>query len=62
VVGAGFGVLGLAFVVAGYLRTRAVEAALDRGEFARFSSFLPAFFMLAGSVLAVATIALVLFA
>ena len=60
-VGAGFGVLGLAFVVGGYFRARAVEAALDRGEFARFGSFLPAVFMLAGIVLGLATIALVLF-
>jgi putative membrane protein len=61
-VGAGFGVLGLAFVIGGYVRSRAVDAALDRGEFARLGPFLSAFLMLAGIVLALATIALVLFA
>ncbi len=60
-VGAGFGALGLAFVVVGYLRTRAVDAALDRGEFARFGTLLPAVLLLAGVALALATIGLVLF-
>jgi putative membrane protein len=33
VLGAGFAVIGLIFIVYGLLRRRAVEAALDRGEF-----------------------------
>jgi putative membrane protein len=61
-VGTGFGLLGLAFVVGGYLRGRAIEAALARGEFAPFGSLVSALFVLAGVVLALATIALVLFA
>jgi putative membrane protein len=62
VVGAGFGVLGLACLWLGYARVRAVEDALDRGAFAPLGPRLPAFLVAAGLVLGAAVIALVLFA
>ena len=36
--GVGYGLLRIEFIVAGYLRTREVEAALDRGSFAPLAS------------------------
>ena len=60
VVGAGFGVLGLAFIYVGYLRTRAVEEALDRGSFAPLGVRLPLALMLVGLALGAATILVVL--
>lgn len=58
--GAGYGALGLAFVWCAYMRTRAVEDALDRGSFAE----LPRTLFLAlsgfGALLVVATIVVVL--
>ena len=62
VVGVGFGVLGLALLVVGLQRTRAVEEALDRGSFAPISPQLLVVLAAAGVVLAVGVIALVLFA
>jgi putative membrane protein len=62
VVGACFGVLGLAFMWLGYARTRAVEEALDRGSFAPIGLRLPFALMLAGLALGGATILIVLFA
>jgi putative membrane protein len=61
-VGAGFGVLGLAFVVLGYRRAIQVEDALDRGGFAELDRRTSLFLVAAGSVLAIATIAIVVFA
>jgi putative membrane protein len=61
-VGAGFGVLGVVFVFAAYRRTRRVEEALERGEFARLDDRLALGLTVAGGVLGAATIALVLFA
>jgi len=61
-VGAGFGALGIGFVWLGYVRTRAVEDALDRGTFAPFGTAVPAALFGAGLLLGAATIALVLFA
>jgi putative membrane protein len=61
-VGAGFGVLGIVFVVVAHLRSRRVEAALDRGEFARLDDRLALALTLAGAVLGGATVVLVLFA
>jgi putative membrane protein len=60
-VGAGFGVLGVAFVWLGYARMRAVEKALDRGGFAPVGIAMPAALLGASLVLGAATIALVLF-
>jgi len=61
-VGAGFGVLGVGFMVIAHLRVRAVEAAVDRGEFARFDSRWTVALLLAGAVLGVGAIVLVVFA
>lgn len=57
--GVGYGVLGAGFVAAGYLRTRAVERALDEGSFAPLANTLLLALTVAGTVLAVATVAVV---
>ena len=62
VVGAGFGVLGVAFVWFGYARARAVEEALDRGTFAPVGPRLPLGLLVAGLVLGVAAVLIVIFA
>ena len=59
-VGAGFGLLGIAFLWFGYARNRAVEAALDRGTFAPLGVVAPAVLFGAGLVLGGAVISLVL--
>jgi inner membrane protein YidH len=59
--GAAFGVVGVGFVLLAHLRTRAVEAALRRGEFAVFSDRLSLALTAAGAALGVATVLLVLF-
>ena len=59
VVGAGYGVLGLGFMLGGHLRVRAVERAVDRGEFARLDQRIGVAVLVAGLVLGIATIALV---
>ena len=61
VVGVGFGLLGLALLIVGFQRTRAVEDALDRGSFAPISAQLVALLAGAGVVLGLGVIALVLF-
>jgi len=48
VVGAGFGILGLAFILIGHLRVRTVEQALRRGEFAHADDRLLLVLLLAG--------------
>jgi putative membrane protein len=60
-VGAGYGVLGIGFMVIAHLRVRTVENAVDRGEFARLDQRLGAVLLLAGVVLGGATVALVIF-
>jgi putative membrane protein len=61
IVGAGFGVLSFVFLWVGYRRARAVEDALDRGEFAPLGTRLPLALLAAGLTLAaVTTIVLVL--
>jgi inner membrane protein YidH len=62
VVGAGYGLLGLAFMVVAHVRVRTVERAVDRGEYARMDERLSAALLVAGIVLGAAAIALVLFA
>jgi putative membrane protein len=62
VVGAGFGLLGLGFIVVAHARARTVERAVDRGEFARMDDRLSAGMLVAGLVLGAASILLVLFA
>jgi putative membrane protein len=58
-VGAGFGVLGVAFIVNGYYRQRAVEAALRQGDYAPLSDRLSFLLTAAGALLSVATILIV---
>ena len=60
-IGACFGVLGVAFLVVAHVRTRAIEKALDRGEFAPMGSRLSFVLVAAGALLGVALIAVVLF-
>jgi putative membrane protein len=60
VVGAAFGVLGIAFVWAGFARARAVERALDEGSFARFGLLPTALLLAAGLALGVAVVVLVI--
>ncbi len=61
VVGAGFGVLGIAFFWFGYARARAVEAALDRGSFAPVGLRLPLGLLIVGAVLGAAAVLIVIF-
>jgi putative membrane protein len=58
--GVGYGVLGIAFVAAGYLRTHEVEHALDRGTFAPLRDRLTTALTAAGVVLGVATVVVLL--
>jgi putative membrane protein len=60
-VGAGYGVVGLGFVAAAFVRTRRVERALRDGGFAPLSDRLSLALTAAGSALGVATVALVVF-
>jgi putative membrane protein len=60
-VGAGFGILGIAFLVLGYRRAVEVEDALNRGVFAELDSRISLVLVGFGVVLGVATIAIVLF-
>ena len=59
VVGAGYGVLGVAFVVFGYARVRMVERALAHGELPRLEERVQLALVAAGVVLGVATVLLV---
>jgi hypothetical protein len=61
VVGAGFGLLGVAFICVGYARVRGVEAALARGEFPRLDARIELALIVAGIALGLGTIALVVF-
>jgi putative membrane protein len=61
-VGAGYGVLGVAFMVLAHVRVRAVEAAVDRGEFARIDGRWTTGLLGAGAVLGIGAIVLVVFA
>jgi putative membrane protein len=62
IVGAGFGLLGIAFIWLGYARTRAVEEALDGGSFAPVGTRLPFALFIAGAVLGAAVVLIVIFA
>ena len=62
VVGALFGVLGLAFFWLGYARARDVERALDRGGFAPLGLRIPFALMVSGLVLGGLTILVVVVA
>ena len=61
-VGVGFGLLGVAFIVAGFVRVRSVERALARNEFPRLDERLELGLIVAGVALGVGTIVLVAFA
>jgi putative membrane protein len=61
VVGAAFGVVGIALVLAGFLRVRGVEEALNRGEFAPLADRVAVGLTAAGVVLGAATVLLVAF-
>ena len=58
--GVGYGLLGIAFIAAGYLRTRDVERALDRGGFAPLADRVTATLTAAGVVLGAATVVVLL--
>jgi len=61
-VGAGYGVLGVGFMVLAHVRVRAVEAAVDRGEFARMDARWTVALLAAGAVLGLGAVVLVVFA
>src|SRR6185437_6994185 len=58
-VGAGYGLLGVGFMVLAHVRVRAVEAAVDRGEFARLDARWVTALLAAGAVLGLAAVVLV---
>jgi putative membrane protein len=60
-VGAGYGLLGIAFIAIGHLRIRRVESALQRGEFDHVDDRLLNGLLAVGVVLAAATVALIAF-
>jgi len=59
VVGAGFGLLGVACIVIAHLRVRAVERAVDRGGFARLDTRLEQALLAVGVALGLASVLLV---
>ena len=61
VVGACYGILGVAFMVYGQIRVKTVERAVDAGGFARLDSRVGQILMVAGVVLGLATVGLVIF-
>jgi hypothetical protein len=61
-VGAGFGVLGIAFIWFAYARARAVEDALDRASFAPLGTRVPLWLLVTGAGLGAAVVAIVIFA
>jgi uncharacterized membrane protein YidH (DUF202 family) len=61
-VGAGYALLGIGFIAAGFQRARAVEQAVDEGGYSAFPASLSLALVLAGIVLGVATFLLVVFA
>jgi putative membrane protein len=61
VVGAAYGLLGVAFMLVAHVRVRSVERAVDAGSFARLDERLGTAMLLVGAVLGLATVALVIF-
>jgi len=61
IVGACFGIVGLAFILVGYRRAREIESALNEGRFAPLDATLTLWLSIAGLVLGAATVLLVLF-
>jgi len=60
-VGAGYGLVGIGFIVIGHLRLRNVDSALARGEFTSPNDRLLFALLVAGLVLGVSTVALIIF-
>jgi putative membrane protein len=60
--GMGYSLLGLAFILYGYRRQLEVEAAVRRGDWAPLDGRVPLALTLAGAILGVGTIAVVIFA
>jgi putative membrane protein len=58
-IGVAFGLVGLGFIVYGYVRQRQIEAALARGEYAPFEDRAALIFAGCGVLLGVATVILV---
>jgi putative membrane protein len=58
--GVGYGILGISFIAAGYLRTRDVERALDRNTFAPLADRVTSTLTAGGVVLGVATVVVLL--
>jgi putative membrane protein len=61
VVGAAYGIFGMACLVIAHIRVRAVERAVDRGEFAPLDTRIGLALLTCGVALGAATVALVLF-
>jgi putative membrane protein len=61
VIGVGYGIFGIAFMVLAHLRVRKVERAVDRGEFARMDERISFGLLASGVALGIGTIALILF-
>jgi putative membrane protein len=61
-VGAAYGLLGVAFMVVAHMRVRAVERAVDEGGFSRLDERLAAAMLFVGVALGLGTVALVVFA
>ena len=55
----GFGLLGIAFIVVGFLRARGIEQAVARGEFPRLDERLELALIMAGVALGIGTVLLV---
>jgi|SRR5579862_8487562 len=60
-VGAGYGLLGVAFMALAHVRMRTVESAVDRGEFARLDARWTLVLLVVGGVLGVGAVVLVVF-
>ncbi len=59
IVGVGFGLLGVAFILCAFLRQRQVEEALRTGRYAAFDDRWALGFTLAGVILGIATVLIV---
>jgi len=61
VVGAAYGLLGVAFMLVAHLRVRSVERAVDAGTFSHLDDRLGGLMLVVGAVLGLGTVALVVF-
>jgi putative membrane protein len=60
VIGAAFAVVGIGFIVQGYLRQRRIEDALDRGEYKALGHWEVIVFAVAGALMGVGVLVLVI--